>query len=193
MSAFAVPKTYTFEVQAANNDGVWTDTPLTHDVRVQPAWWVRWWALALYASLFIGSVAGVDRLQRKRLIEHEREKARERELVQARKTEQAYAQLATSHQELKRTQQQLVQQEKMASLGQLTAGIAHEIKNPLNFITNFSSLSAELADELQAAITSGDLDEARLIAEDLQANTAVIEKHGRRADGIVKSMMDHAR
>jgi len=193
LGAFAVPKTYTFEVQATNNDGVWTDTPLTYDIRVQPAWWLRWWALALYASLFVGSVAGVDRLQRKRLIEEEREKTRERELAQARKTERAYAQLATSHQELKRTQQQLVQQEKMASLGQLTAGIAHEIKNPLNFITNFSSLSAELAAELQAALTSGDLDEVRLIAEDLQANTAVIEKHGRRADGIVKSMMDHAR
>ena len=149
LSAFTLPKTYTFEVQAANNDGIWTNTSLTHDVRIQPAWWVRWWALALYASFFVGIVAGGNRLQRQRVIDREREKMHERELAQARETEHAYAQLADSHQELKRTQDQLVQQEKLASLGQLTAGIAHEIKNPLNFVNNFSDLSIELVEEIR--------------------------------------------
>jgi signal transduction histidine kinase len=110
---------------------------------------VRWWALALYASFFVGIVAGGNRLQRQRVIDREREKMHERELAQARETEHAYAQLADSHQELKRTQDQLVQQEKLASLGQLTAGIAHEIKNPLNFVNNFSDLSIELVEEIR--------------------------------------------
>lgn len=84
LSAFALPRTYTFEVQAANNHGVWTETPLTHEVRVQPAWWIKWWALAIYSGFFLALVAGGDRLQRKRLIKKEREKARARELEQAR-------------------------------------------------------------------------------------------------------------
>ena len=93
--------------------------------------------------------------------------------------------------DLRHTQEQLIQQEKLASLGQLTAGIAHEIKNPLNFITNFAQLNDELLDELKAN------PEARIgefidIIEDLQINASRIDEHGRRADGIVKSMMQHA-
>jgi signal transduction histidine kinase len=91
--------------------------------------------------------------------------------------------------ELKRTQEQLVQQEKLASLGQITAGIAHEIQNPLNFINNFSSLSKELADEI---IVAKDNEEQLDIISDLKFNLSRIEDHGKRADGIVKAMLLHS-
>ena len=96
--------------------------------------------------------------------------------------------------DLRAAQQQLVQSEKLASLGQLTAGIAHEIKNPLNFVNNFASLSRELADELAAELEN-DPDPAlvREILGDLISNAARIEEHGRRADSIVRAMMQHAR
>ncbi|WP_412061283.1 ATP-binding protein [Rubrivirga sp. IMCC45206] len=92
--------------------------------------------------------------------------------------------------ELRATQAQLIQSEKMASLGQLTAGIAHEIKNPLNFVNNFASLSQELVEELAGET---DPEERRAILADLASNAAKIEEHGRRADAIVKAMMEHAR
>ncbi|MEM1054205.1 MAG: ATP-binding protein [Bacteroidota bacterium] len=100
------------------------------------------------------------------------------------------AELATSLEDLKAAQAQLVQQEKMASLGALTAGIAHEIKNPLNFVNNFASLSRELVDELDEET---DPDEREALLADLRANAEKIEEHGRRADRIVRDMMDHAR
>ena len=92
--------------------------------------------------------------------------------------------------ELHRTQARLVQSEKVASLGRLTAGIAHELKNPLNFVTNFAGLSAELVGELEA---EADPDTRRAILDDLRANVRAVETHGRRADAIVTSMMAHAR
>ena len=369
LSAFAFPKTYTFEVHAANNDGVWTDTPLTHDIRVQPAWWARWWALALYASLFTGIVVVGDRLQRHRLAIKEQERAalREAELraeaenKRRADTEQlskigqtitstlsideiietvyenvnalmdaaifgvgiynkhknsldfpatkekgemlpyysislddearlaiwcfknrkeiiisdfvneylkylkenkqaveglepasilympliqqknvigvittqsfeknayseyhinllrnlaayvaialdnasAYRQLNATLSELKTTQNQLIQQEKLASLGQLTAGIAHEIKNPLNFVNNFSEVSFEMIDEALeelAAVKTQDIAfqreaiaETEAILANIKLNLTKIHEHGSRADGIVKSMLEHSR
>ncbi len=96
--------------------------------------------------------------------------------------------------ELRATQQQLVQSEKLASLGALTAGIAHEIKNPLNFVNNFASLSRELAAELVDEIEAGaDPDLIAELVADLQSNAERIEQHGRRADSIVRGMMQHAR
>ncbi len=102
-----------------------------------------------------------------------------------------HATLQATHNELQTTQARLVQQEKLASLGQLTAGIAHEIKNPLNFINNFAEVNAELADELEEALADGD-DPADIIA-DLRQNATVIAQHGKRADSIVRNMMAHAR
>ncbi len=101
---------------------------------------------------------------------------------------------------MRRAQDRLIQAEKMASLGQLTAGIAHEIKNPLNFVNNFAGLSVELLDELKeaAAPALAALDDDRLAEVDeivgmLTGNLAKIAEHGRRADGIVKSMLEHSR
>ena len=103
------------------------------------------------------------------------------------------AELKRSLTNLKATQAQLVQQEKMASLGALTAGIAHEIKNPLNFVTNFASLCTELVDELRTALGGGDADEVAALLGDLQVAATKIHEHGLRADGIVRAMMQHAR
>ncbi|WP_167611371.1 ATP-binding protein [Maribellus sediminis] len=95
--------------------------------------------------------------------------------------------------ELKATQAQLIQSEKMASLGALTAGIAHEIQNPLNFVNNFSEVSNELIDEMKEELAKGDLDEAIEIAGDIKQNLDKINHHGKRAESIVKGMLLHSR
>ena len=95
--------------------------------------------------------------------------------------------------ELKSTQAQLIQSEKMASLGELTAGIAHEIQNPLNFVNNFSEVNSELIDEMKVAIDKGNIDEVKAIASDIKGNQEKINHHGKRADAIVKGMLQHSR
>ena len=94
---------------------------------------------------------------------------------------------------LRKTQRQLIQSEKMASLGELTAGIAHEIQNPLNFVNNFSEVNTELIDEMQEEIDKGDLKEVKAIANNIKENQQKISQHGKRADFIVKGMLQHSR
>jgi two-component system, NtrC family, sensor kinase len=101
--------------------------------------------------------------------------------------------LQATLEQLQATQQQLIQSEKLASLGELTAGIAHEIQNPLNFVNNFSEVSMELIDEMQEELEKGDKEEAAAIAADLKENLSKIIHHGKRADGIVKGMLQHSR
>ena len=102
------------------------------------------------------------------------------------KIEQAYD-------DLKATQQQLIQSEKMASLGELTAGIAHEIQNPLNFVNNFSEVNKELAEELKSKLAIGNQQLAIEIINDIKENSEKINHHGKRADAIVKGMLQHSR
>jgi signal transduction histidine kinase len=101
--------------------------------------------------------------------------------------------LEQSLRQLRTTQTQLVQAEKMASLGELTAGIAHEIQNPLNFVNNFAEVNVELIEELETEANKGNLEEVKLLAKDIKENETKINHHGKRADAIVKGMLQHSR
>ena len=179
------PGEYTFSVKAASPNVVWSN-PKTISFSIAPPWWKTWWAYSAYGLLLLFGLMMAYRIQRNRTLKKERERIKDRELAHAREIEKAYS-------ELKATQTQLIHSEKMASLGELTAGIAHEIQNPLNFVNNFSEVSSELIDEMDEELEKGDISEARTIAGDVKENLAKISHHGKRADSIVKGMLQHSR
>jgi len=112
--------------------------------------------------------------------------------TQKQETERQKNKVEQTLEELKKTQTQLIQREKMASLGELTSGIAHEIQNPLNFVNNFSDINRELAAELESEIDKGNYTEARTLVKDIMENEEKVNHHGKRADAIVKGMLQHS-
>ena len=177
--------TYVFRVRAKNlyND---ISEEATYTFTIFPPWYATWWAYLLYFLLFCLMVFIIGKYQKSRLIQREKEKVRQLEIEHAREIQKAYD-------DLKATQAQLIQSEKMASLGELTAGIAHEIQNPLNFVNNFAEVSEELIEEMGEEITKGDLEEVKALGTAIKENLNKIQFHGKRADAIVKSMLQHSR
>ncbi len=182
------PGTYTFRVIGTNNDGIWNEKGASVLIVISPPWWRTWWAYSFYALCLLIAAYMVHRYLRRKTIQKERERTKEKELQQAKEIEKAYH-------ELKRTQTQLIHAEKMASLGELTAGIAHEIENPLNFVNNFSEVNAELIDEILKDHKKPDRDliNEESLLNDIKTNTEKISHHGKRADAIVKGMLQHSK
>ncbi len=174
---------YIFRLQAISATGAQTE--LSYSFIVLPPWWRTWWAYALYVLLFGSGIFLFIKWRTKAI---QKEKVLLEEKVMTRTSE-----LKESLENLKSTQAQLIQSEKMASLGELTAGIAHEIQNPLNFVNNFSEVNTELIDEMQQEMDKGNLAEAKDISNDIKENEQKINHHGKRAGDIVKGMLQHSR
>ncbi|MBK9257858.1 MAG: hypothetical protein IPM42_20580 [Saprospiraceae bacterium] len=178
--------TYTFVVVSKGFDGKWS-APAEFTFTILPPWWKTWWAYMFYIIGFsiltyVFSIYRSRNLKRSNTLLEEKVRIRTKALNE-------------SLENLKSTQVQLVQSEKMASLGELTAGIAHEIQNPLNFVNNFSELSVDLAKELKDEAEKPEIDRDLIIdlATDLSQNQEKINHHGKRASDIVKGMLEHSR
>jgi two-component system NtrC family sensor kinase len=128
-----------------------------------------------------------------KVTEEKKELLANQNILLERQVEERTQELNQSLEDLKATQAQLIHSEKMASLGELTAGIAHEIQNPLNFVNNFSEVSLEIIGELNEELDKGDIEESKHISKDLTDNLEKINHHGQRASDIVKSMLEHSR
>ena len=175
---------YTFLLKAQSPEGVWSE-PVAYSFEVLPPWWRTWWAYTAYTLLFLWALRIFSKFRERRL-RFEKEKL---EVKVKHRTQMLEDTIDT----LKTTQSQLIQSEKMASLGELTAGIAHEIQNPLNFVNNFSEVNKELLGDMHLEIEKGNIPEIREISKDLMQNMEKIHHHGKRADSIVKSMLLHSR
>jgi signal transduction histidine kinase/ligand-binding sensor domain-containing protein len=177
------PGNYTLRVKAFSSDGAMSEKSMR--IIISPPWWKTWWAYTIFSLVIIGAIRGFIVYRSRKLVAENR-------LLEEKVTSRT-EQLNLSLKELKSTQNQLIQSEKMASLGELTAGIAHEIQNPLNFVNNFSEVNKELVGEMKEELDKGNLAEAKAIAEDIETNEDKIMFHGKRADSIVKGMLQHSR
>jgi signal transduction histidine kinase/ligand-binding sensor domain-containing protein len=179
------PRDYRFEVMASNNDGVWSKSAAVFSFTQKPFFYQT----LLFKIIAVLLALGVIWL----LVRWRTRAARMKNVWLEKEVAQRTSDLKKSLDQLQSTQSQLIQSEKMASLGELTAGIAHEIQNPLNFVNNFSEVSTELIGELVEEVDKCNYDEVKAIATDVVANLEKIHHHGKRADAIVKGMLQHSR
>ena len=190
------PGHYQLFIQAANSANEYTGPEKLIMIRINPPFWQTWWFRILATVAIVGFIYGFIQyrshdLKKRNILLENRVQERTSELTK--RTNQ----LNTSLAELKTTQDQLVHAEKMASLGELTSGIAHEIKNPLNFINNFSELNLDLINEIEEeqipTLNEDKQSEVAPIIKTLKKNLEKINHHGKRVDEIVKSMLQHSR
>jgi signal transduction histidine kinase/ligand-binding sensor domain-containing protein len=178
------PGDYILKVSSREGAGEWS-APTSYPFTITPPWYRTGWAYALFGLAALALLRGY-------IVYRSGKLKRENKLLEEKVAERT-EELNKSLERLKQTQVQLVQSEKMASLGELTAGIAHEIQNPLNFVNNFSEVNRELVEELEQELEKGDWEEAKAIAADIRENNGKINHHGKRADAIVKGMLEHSR
>ncbi len=205
------PGEYTFQVTGANSDGLWNESGKSLRIIISPPWWQTSWAYAFYFLIAFGLLYGLRRFemnrQRKKIeLQMSQKRAEDAEELAGERA-RMLAVVEEKNAELIRTREQLIVQEKLASLGQLTAGIAHEIKNPLNFVNNFAELLVEMVGEVKEDIEAhkGMLDNETLkkseeiladaddLLGEISENAQKINEHGKRANNIVNGMLQHSR
>ena len=170
---------------ASNTVNVYNGTEKILLFTIHPPWWTTWTARILFGVMFLLLLFG--------FIQYRSRNLRKRNAVLEDRVVSRTTDLKKSLEELRETQTQLIHSEKMASLGELTAGIAHEIQNPLNFVNNFSELNSELIADLKNELEVGNKSEVLSLAENIDENEKKIIFHGKRADAIVKGMLQHSR
>ncbi len=193
LPAFLTGKRYRLEAQASLDGQGWQAPLLTYEFVAAPPFWLRWWFLG---SVILAMAAGGYGYSRWRglLLERANQALERKVAARTAELESKNLELEAKNREIVRTQRQLAVREKMASIGALTSGVAHELRNPMNFVNNMSAICVELTRELHEIVASSGADKERPetldLVEDLAANAKVIQRHGKRAEHIVGRMME---